>query len=230
MERNVLDASAQKYIATKMNISTEDKAAALQTLVGRLGDEKIKFGLQRSPKDDTWSFSSVDNGTMRANLLEGKYAKGAEFHYVYAPQDKKDKNPIWVQITYPISGGGSYIGFVPLEKWTSTSDASTINNIHMWATENRNVVDRCCKILNIPNDATIEDLNKKYKPLIVNNKDMSLDEKKVALETLYELIDAIGYLDFALKKMNTAASSGNSATRKIKQVIDDIDKSDKQGK
>lgn len=205
MEQNKLDADSQHYIATRMNINKSDKQAALRETVTGMGDMKIKTGLTPNPKTGTWSFTGQDDGKMRTALLDGKYAEGARISYIYIPQSKKDKNPIWVQIEYP-TATNTLIGFVPLDKWSSTSDARTTNDLHNWAMENRNVIQKNAELLGIPETTTIADLNKKIRPAIIKNKKMSYDEKKVAIEALNEMIDAIQYCDLALKKTNIAAS------------------------
>ena len=222
---NERDANGHKYISTQMRINQSDKKAAVGNALARLGNQTLKMQPKYNPKTRTWSWGKQDDGGVAQMLAKADLNNGCDISLVYMPQSKNDQHPLWVQVkTNEIYNGKKLSSvFIPLASFTSSDDDKLATELNNLAENRRDIIDRNIDILGIDKNVSIgkiKNLISEYKK--INDK----DERDAKLDSAYQIMESIEYLDYYIHKRNLVADDGNQANRTIKQVIDDLNEAE----
>lgn len=225
MRLNDRDSKPHIFISTQMRINQNDKAASIGNAFAKLGDRGLYYNEIYDPKTKTWKFGGRDNGEYKTAILNSDLNKGCYIGLVYMPQSKHDNEPLWVMIrtNAMIDGKNVPPTFIPLKDFTSMTDSKVANIMNDMAKNRREIINRNTEILGIDNNVSIS----KIKSLISEYKNIEDDQERDAkLDSAYQILESIEYIDYFLHKRNSIADNGNQANRTVKQVIDDLDEID----
>ena len=225
MRLNDRDSKPHSFISTQMRINQNDKKASIGNSFARLGDRGLYYNAIYDPKTRTWEFGGRDNGKYKTAILNSDINNGCDIGLVYMPQSKHDNEPLWVMIRTNAMIDGKNIPptFIPLKDFTSMTDSKIANTMNDLAKNRREKINKNVEILGIDNNVSIS----KIKSLISEYKNIKDDkERDVKLDSAYQILESIEYIDYFLHKRNSTADNGNQANRTIKQVIDDLNEID----
>lgn len=225
MRLNDRDSKPHKFISTQMRINQNDKKASIGNSFAKLGDRGLYYNAIYDPKTRTWEFGGTDNGKYKTAILNSDINNGCYIGLVYMPQSKHDNEPLWVMIRTNAMIDGKNIPptYIPLKDFTSMTDSKVANTMNNLAKNRREIINRNVEILGIDNNVSIS----KIKSLISEYKNIKDDqERDVKLDSAYQILESIEYIDYFLHKRNSTADNGNQANRTIKQVIDDLNEID----
>ena len=225
MRLNDRDSKPHSFISTQMRINQNDKKASIGNAFARLGDRGLYYNAIYDPKTRTWEFGGRDNGKYKTAISNADTNNGCDIGLVYMPQSKHDNEPLWVMIrtNAMIDGKNVPPTFIPLKDFTSMTDSKVANTMNNMAKNRREIINMNVEILGIDNNVSIS----KIKSLISEYKNIKDDqERDVKLDSAYQILESIEYIDYFLHKRNSTADNGNQANRTIKQVIDDLNEID----